>query len=67
MPIPDIERLFTASGGHALHTSNPIQRAYRDLLGVSLHAALNPDEVSALSGRVQLGLAPKVVFGKIFD
>ena len=57
-----VERLFTASGGHALHNSNPIQRAYRDLLGVSSHAALNPDEVSALSGRVQLGLAPNDPF-----
>jgi 3-hydroxy-9,10-secoandrosta-1,3,5(10)-triene-9,17-dione monooxygenase len=53
-----VERLMAASGGGALYDSNPLQRATRDLMAMSAHAKLNPDEASELWGRVQLGLPP---------
>ncbi|MFQ5699691.1 MAG: acyl-CoA dehydrogenase family protein [Myxococcota bacterium] len=53
-----VERLMAASGGGALQDSNPLQRASRDLMAMSAHAKLNPDEASELWGRVQLGLPP---------
>lgn len=50
------DRLFKASGGHAIFLNNPIQRAWRDVHAIQAHAANNPEKVAAIFGRSEFGL-----------
>ena len=50
------DRLFKASGGQAIFLNNPMQRAWRDVHAIQAHAANNPEKVSAIFGRSELGL-----------
>ena len=50
--------MFEAGGGGGLFTSARIQRYWRDIHAASMHISMNFDAVSALHGRIALGLAP---------
>ncbi len=50
--------MFEAGGGGGLFTSSRIQRYWRDIHAAAMHISMNFDAVSALYGRVALGLPP---------
>jgi len=52
------QRLFDASGGHALYRSSPLQRFHRDINAGSHQVALSWDESGESYGRQRLGLEP---------
>ncbi|WP_328422304.1 acyl-CoA dehydrogenase family protein [Streptomyces sp. NBC_00443] len=54
--------LFTASGASAIQRSLPIQRFFRDVQGISMHAMMTPDANLEVYGRVLLGLEPNTPF-----
>ncbi|MHA7961215.1 acyl-CoA dehydrogenase family protein [Streptomyces sp. L500] len=54
--------LFTASGASAIARTQPIQRFFRDVQGISMHAVMSPDANMELYGRVLLGLDPNTPF-----
>jgi 3-hydroxy-9,10-secoandrosta-1,3,5(10)-triene-9,17-dione monooxygenase len=51
-----VERLFEASGGHAIFLDHPLQRRYQDIKAMMGHVALNPNLAAKLYGSAQLGL-----------
>jgi len=51
-----VNRLFEASGAHAVLEADPIQRFHRDVHGASHHAALTWDPPAEHFGRLALGL-----------
>ena len=53
-----IDRLFEASGGHALYDSSPMQRFHRDAHAASHHVGLSWDALAEQYGRVRAGLEP---------
>jgi len=53
-----VNRVFEASGGHALYDSSPIQRFHRDAHAASHHSGLSWDTVAEQYGRIRLGLEP---------
>ena len=48
--------LFESVGGMGLHSSNHVQRAWRDIHAGAKHISMNWDAVGSLYGRVKLGL-----------
>ena len=54
-----IDRLFEASGGHALFDSSPMQRFHRDAHAASHHFGIAWEAVAEEYGRLRLGLEPK--------
>jgi alkylation response protein AidB-like acyl-CoA dehydrogenase len=50
-----VQRVFQAAGGRALFTENAMQRALRDVLGVTAHRALAWDSSTANYGNHLLG------------
>tara|TARA_R110000787_G_scaffold37811_7_gene95802 strand:- start:227 stop:1447 length:1221 start_codon:yes stop_codon:yes gene_type:complete len=50
--------LFESVGGMGLHSSNHVQRAWRDIHAGAKHISMNWDAVGTLYGRVKLGLPP---------
>jgi 3-hydroxy-9,10-secoandrosta-1,3,5(10)-triene-9,17-dione monooxygenase len=54
-----VDRLFEASGGHALFLDNPIQRAWRDVHAMRAHAGNNPERASFIFARSEFGLPPQ--------
>src|SRR5439155_7023905 len=56
--VQAVNRLFEASGGHALFEGEPIQRMHRDAHGASHQGALSWDTAAEQYGRVALGLPP---------
>ena len=54
--VQAVNRLFEASGAHAVLESDPIQRFHRDVHGASHHAALTWDLPAEQFGRQALGL-----------
>jgi 3-hydroxy-9,10-secoandrosta-1,3,5(10)-triene-9,17-dione monooxygenase len=57
-----VQRLFEASGAHALFRTNPLQRAHRDVNAGSHQIVLAWDEVAEAYGRVRLGLEPNTLY-----
>ena len=55
-----VDRLFEASGAHALFDASSIQRGFRDLHAMAAHPFVNWDTTAELFGRTDLGLPPKV-------
>jgi 3-hydroxy-9,10-secoandrosta-1,3,5(10)-triene-9,17-dione monooxygenase len=55
-----VDRLFEASGAHALFDASPIQRGFRDLHAMAAHPFVNWDTTAEIFGRTDLGLPPKV-------
>jgi 3-hydroxy-9,10-secoandrosta-1,3,5(10)-triene-9,17-dione monooxygenase len=51
-------RLFEASGGHALYDSSALQRFHRDIHAGSHQVALYWDSIAGGYGRASLGLPP---------
>jgi alkylation response protein AidB-like acyl-CoA dehydrogenase len=56
--VQAVNRLFAASGGHALFDTSPLQRFHRDVHAASHHVSLSWDTASEQYGRVLLGLEP---------
>jgi len=54
--VQAVNRLFEASGAHAVLESDPIQRFHRDVYGASHHAALTWDPPAEQFGRQALGV-----------
>jgi 3-hydroxy-9,10-secoandrosta-1,3,5(10)-triene-9,17-dione monooxygenase len=46
-----VDRLFAGSGGKALYQTNPLQRHFRDMHAMSLHAAADIDTAGELFGK----------------
>jgi alkylation response protein AidB-like acyl-CoA dehydrogenase len=55
--VQAVNRLFEASGGHALFDSSPLQRFHRDIHAASHHFSLSWDAVAEQYSRLQLGLS----------
>jgi 3-hydroxy-9,10-secoandrosta-1,3,5(10)-triene-9,17-dione monooxygenase len=51
-----VERMYTASGAGANFESNPLQRYWRDVHAMSVHAGINFDAAGENFGRLELGL-----------
>ncbi len=56
--IEVVERLYVNSGGGANYEANPMQRYWRDVHAMGVHAALNFDSAGEAFGRATLGLPP---------
>jgi 3-hydroxy-9,10-secoandrosta-1,3,5(10)-triene-9,17-dione monooxygenase len=56
--VQSVNRLFEASGAHAVLESEPMQRFHRDVHGASHHAALTWDAIAEQFGRQALRLGP---------
>ena len=54
-----VDRIFASSGAHALFETSPLQRAFRDLHAIGMHAMHNFDLAAEDWSRVHLGLEPK--------
>jgi 3-hydroxy-9,10-secoandrosta-1,3,5(10)-triene-9,17-dione monooxygenase len=61
LSVRAVNRLFEASGGHAILEPSPLQRAHRDVHAGSHHVVLTWDGPAEQYGRVRLGLEPKDV------
>ena len=53
-----VERLFEASGGHAIFLDHPLQRRYQDIKAMMGHVALNPNPRAKIYGSARLGGPP---------
>lgn len=62
LTVRAVNRLFEASGGHALFESHPMQRFHRDLHAGSHQIALFWDTAATAYGRLALGLSPEPEF-----
>jgi alkylation response protein AidB-like acyl-CoA dehydrogenase len=62
LSVQAVNRLFEASGGHALFDSQPIQRFHRDVHAASHHVALYWDPIAEFYGRTALGLPFQPMF-----
>ena len=58
MATRSVDLLFKSTGGHGLHDSKPVQRAWRDLHALGAHVATTWDLASASYGSVLLGGEP---------
>lgn len=56
--VQAVNRLFEASGAHALLLASPLQRLFRDINAASHSVALTWDPIFEQYGRVRLGLEP---------
>src|SRR5712692_813190 len=52
------DRLYEAAGGHALYSSNPLQRYQRDIHAAAHHVSMRWDTSAELYGRMAMGLEP---------
>lgn len=57
-----VDILQTASGGSSIYDDVAIQRFYRDVQAVNLHALMHPDTNDELYGRVLCGLEPNTLY-----
>jgi 3-hydroxy-9,10-secoandrosta-1,3,5(10)-triene-9,17-dione monooxygenase len=53
-----VDRLFEASGARALFLDNPMQRAWRDIHAIRIHAGNSLEKAAVIFGRSQFGLPP---------
>ena len=59
LSVRAVDRLFEASGGHAIFDSSPLQRFHRDAHAAAHHFGLSWDAVAEEYGRIRLGLEPR--------
>ncbi len=59
LSVEAVDRLFEASGGHAIFDTSPLQRFHRDAHAAAHHFGLSWDAVAEEYGRIRLGLEPK--------
>lgn len=57
-----VEILYTLSGASVIQKSVPLQRVYRDTVGLALHGLMAPVTNLEVHGRVLLGLEPDTFF-----
>jgi alkylation response protein AidB-like acyl-CoA dehydrogenase len=57
-----VDILAGASGGSSMYLDVPIQRFYRDLQAINLHALMHPSTNLELYGRVLCGLEPNTLY-----
>jgi alkylation response protein AidB-like acyl-CoA dehydrogenase len=57
-----VEQLYSLSGASAIMLDVPIQRYFRDMQALALHAVMNSDVNAELHGRVLVGLEPGTPF-----
>jgi alkylation response protein AidB-like acyl-CoA dehydrogenase len=58
LSVQAANRLYDASGAHAIYDSSPMQRLVRDISTVAHHVALTWDEPAEAYARVRWGLSP---------
>jgi 3-hydroxy-9,10-secoandrosta-1,3,5(10)-triene-9,17-dione monooxygenase len=58
LSVAAIDTLMTLSGAAGFATSNPIQRAWRDIHFASMHVGVNTENNYAHFGRTEFGLPP---------
>ncbi len=54
--VAAIDQLFTASGGRAIFSDNPVQRFFQDVHAARAHYANNPDKPGRNAGGVLFGM-----------
>ena len=54
--VKAVDLIFSSAGGGALYSSNPLQRAFRDVHAAVAHIALNWEPAATAYGKVALGL-----------
>ena len=59
LAVDGLDELFGAVGGHGIHTSQHVQRAWRDAHAISHHISFNWDALSSMYGQHLLGLEPQ--------
>lgn len=57
--VDGLDELFGAVGGHGIHTSQHVQRAWRDAHAIAHHISFNWDAISSMYGQHMLGLEPQ--------
>jgi alkylation response protein AidB-like acyl-CoA dehydrogenase len=57
-----VEILSSASGGSSIYSHVPMQRIWRDVQAINLHALMHPDTNSELYGRVLCGKEPNTLY-----
>jgi alkylation response protein AidB-like acyl-CoA dehydrogenase len=58
LSVAAIDTLMALSGAAGFATSNPIQRAWRDIHFASMHVGVNTENNYAYFGRTEFGLPP---------
>jgi len=54
--VDAVNKLFQASGGGGIYTTNPVSRAFRDIHAARAHIAFNLDVAGTTYGRIVFGL-----------
>ena len=62
LAVDGLDELFGAVGGHGIHTSQHVQRAWRDAHAVAHHISFSWDALSSMYGQYMLGLDPQGQF-----
>lgn len=62
LAVDGLDELFGAVGGHGIHTSQHVQRAWRDAHAIAHHISFNWDALSSMYGQHLLGLDPQGQF-----
>ncbi len=59
LAVDGLDELFGAVGGHGIHTSQHVQRAWRDAHAIAHHISFNWDALSSMYGQHLLGVEPQ--------
>lgn len=62
LAVDGLDELFGAVGGHGIHTSQHVQRAWRDAHAIAHHISFNWDALSSMYGQHLLGVEPQGQF-----
>jgi len=57
-----VDILASASGGSSIYSDQPMQRVFRDINAVNMHALMHPDTNAELYGRILCGLGPDTLY-----
>jgi alkylation response protein AidB-like acyl-CoA dehydrogenase len=57
-----VEIFNTASGGSSIYSDVPMQRIFRDVQAINLHALMHPDTNAELYGRILCGQPPNTLY-----
>ena len=57
--VDGLDLLFGAVGGNGIHSSEHIQRAWRDAHAIAHHISFNWDALSSMFGQHLMGLEPE--------
>ena len=59
LSVSGLDELFGAVGGNGIHSSQHVQRAWRDVHAISHHISFNWDALTSMYGQHLLGLQPQ--------